>query len=65
MRVISKSRLKRFWEAANQSDAEGPLRAWYTYVSNRNVSWHSWGDVTASYRTASLVGNCAVFNIEG
>ena len=29
------------------------------------VSWHSWGDVISSYRSASLVGNCVVFNIGG
>ena len=65
MRVISRSRFKRFWEAPNQADAEGPLRAWYTHVSNRMVSWHSWANVTSSYRNASLVGNCVVFNIGG
>jgi len=65
MRVISKSRLRRFWEAPSQADSEGPLRAWYTHISSRTVSWHSWGDVISTYRSASLVGNCVVFNIGG
>lgn len=65
MRVITKTRLRAFWEGAEQSDAEPPLRAWHTHVSNRTVSWNSWSDVKADFGTASLVGNCVVFNIGG
>ena len=65
MRIISKSRLKEFWEVPAHKDAEGPLRAWHTHVSNRTVSWHSWGQVKADFGIASLVGNCVVFNIGG
>ncbi len=65
MRVVSRARLKRFWEAPGREDAEGPLRAWYTRVNNRTVAWQSWGDVKADYSAASLVGNCSVFNIHG
>jgi mRNA interferase HigB len=65
MRVISKARLKQFWQSPGFGDAEGPLRAWYTHVSSRSVSWQSWGDVKAEFGNASLVGNCAVFNIGG
>ena len=45
--------------------SEGPLRAWHTHVSSKTVSWHSWGDVKAAFASASLVGNCVVFNIGG
>ena len=65
MRVISKTRLKQFWQLPTHRDAEGPLRAWYTHVNHRSVSWHSWGDVKAAFATASIVGNCVVFNIGG
>lgn len=65
MRVISIARLRAFWEDVERKDAEGPLRAWHTHVSNRLVSWTSWGDVKADYGKASLVGNCVVFNIGG
>ena len=41
------------------------MRAWYTHVNNRTVAWHSWGDVKADFGSASLVGNCVVFNIGG
>ena len=63
MRVISKLRLKQFWASPGRSDAEGPLRAWYTHVASKSVAWHSWGDVKASFANASPVGTCVVFNI--
>ena len=65
MRVISKARLKHFWESPGHGGAEGPLRAWFTHVNSRIVSWRSWGDVKASFASASLVGDCVVFNIGG
>jgi mRNA interferase HigB len=65
MRVISKARLKQFWEAPGHDTAEGPLRAWYTHVNSQSVAWHAWGDVKAEFATASIVGNCVVFNIGG
>lgn len=65
MRVISKTRLREFWETPGYADAEGPLRAWHTHVSDKNVAWHSWADVKAEFGSASLVGNCVVFNIGG
>ena len=65
MRVISKARLKQFWESPGHEDAEGPLRAWYTHVNNRSVAWQAWGDVKASFASASIVGDCVVFNIGG
>lgn len=65
MQVISKARLRAFWEEPGHEDAEGPLRAWHTHVSSKTVSWHSWGDVKAEFASTSLVGNCVVFNIGG
>ena len=65
MRVISKARLKQFWETPGHQDAEGPLRAWYTHVSNKSVTWHSWGDVKGDFASVSLVGNYVVFNVGG
>jgi mRNA interferase HigB len=65
MRVISKARLRAFWDEPGHEDAEGSLRAWHTHVSNKAVSWQSWGDVKAEFGTASPVGNCVVFNIGG
>jgi mRNA interferase HigB len=65
LRVVSKARLRQFWEKSGRQDAEGPLRAWYTHVNNKAVTWHAWGDVKEDFGAASLVGNCAVFNIGG
>lgn len=65
MRVISRARLRQFWERPGHDDAKGPLRAWYAHVSNKSVSWQSWGDVRACIASASIVGNCVVFNIGG
>ena len=63
MRIISKSRLRRFWEKSGHKDAGGPLRAWYSVVGK--AGWKNWGDVRAVYRSADLVGDCVVFNIAG
>ena len=65
MRVISKARLKLFWEFPGHEDAEGPLKAWYTHVNSKSVSWQSWGDVKEVFASASLVGDCVIFNIGG
>lgn len=65
MRIISKARLRTFWESSAHEDAEGPLRAWHTHVGNKSVAWQSWGDVRQEFGSASLVGNCVVFNIGG
>jgi mRNA interferase HigB len=65
MRVISKARLRQFWETPGHEDSEGPLRAWHTHVSSRTAAWTSWGDVKRVFASASAVGNCTVFNIGG
>ncbi len=65
MRVISKARLRRFWESHAHRDAEGPLRAWHTHVSSKSVCWQSWVDVKKQFGNASSVGTCVVFNIGG
>lgn len=65
MRVISKARLRQFWESSENEASEGPLRAWHTLVSHRSVAWQSWSEVKIVFGSASLVGNCVVFNIGG
>ena len=65
MRIISKSRLREFWEIPGHKDSEGPLRAWHTHVGHKSVAWHAWSDVKSEFGCASLVGNCVVFNIGG
>ena len=65
MRVVSKSRLKEFWEIPAHRDSEGPLLAWHQRVSSKSMAWRNWNDVKSDYATASKVGNCTVFNIAG
>jgi mRNA interferase HigB len=65
MRVVSKARLKEYWQRQGRSDAEGPLRAWHSHVSNKSVTWQSWADLKADFAAASVVGNCVVFNVGG
>lgn len=65
MRVISKSRLRAFWGSPSHADAEDPLKAWYALVSGRTVAWQTWPEVKSLFGSASLVGNCIVFNIGG
>jgi mRNA interferase HigB len=65
MRVISKARLRQFWELPGHEDSAGPLRAWYTHANDKSVAWRSWSDVKADFGSASLVGTCIVFNIGG
>ena len=62
MRIISKRRLREFWE--QYPDAEQPLKAWYQAV--KRASWQTPADIKGQYRSASLVGNGrVVFNIAG
>ncbi len=54
---------QQFWESPGCNDSEGPLRAWFTHVSNKSVAWQNWGEVRLSFGNADLFGNCVVFNI--
>jgi mRNA interferase HigB len=65
MRVISKSRIREFWEQPDRQDSEGPLKAWYRHVNDTSVAWQTWADVKSDFASASIVGNCVVFNIGG
>jgi mRNA interferase HigB len=65
VRIITKARLRQFWESSVNADSQGPLQAWHTHVSKKAVAWRSWSDVKADFGNASLVGNCIVFNIGG
>lgn len=65
MRVISKTRLKEFWQRPGRRESQGPLTAWHAHVSHKSVDWTNWSDVKAAFATASIVGNCVVFNVSG
>ena len=62
MRILSKRRLRAYWE--REPRAERPLKAWYAIASR--AAWSSPADVKEIYRNASIVGNNRiVFNIAG
>jgi mRNA interferase HigB len=61
LRVISKKRLREFWE--QNSDAETPLRVWYS-ISKR-ATWKNLAETKRDFPSADLAGKCTVFNIKG
>ena len=64
MRIISRKKLRLFWERPEYSDAEQPLRAWFKEASD--ADWATPAAIKAAFRTASVVANNrVVFNISG
>jgi mRNA interferase HigB len=61
MWVISRARLRDFWE--RHADAETRLRAWYQVVEA--ASWDGFGDLRRTFPSADQVGRLTVFNIGG
>lgn len=61
MRIISKRKLREFWE--NRPDAKEPLLDWYNVALKS--SWQNLAEVRESFRHADPVGDCTVFNIKG
>lgn len=62
MRIISRRRLREFWEL--HADSEAALRTWFNEV--KQATWRTPADVKAQYATASfLAHNRVVFNIKG
>jgi len=61
MRVISRRRLREFWE--HHPDARASLESWFIDV--KHASWQKPEDIKAIYRNASIIGNNrVVFNIK-
>jgi mRNA interferase HigB len=61
LRIISKRRLREFWE--DNPDAESPLRFWHS-VSKR-VIWGNPAEMKRDFPSADVVGKCTVFDIKG
>lgn len=55
MRVIAKSRLKRFWEQPAHGDARGPLESWHGEMLK--ARWKSPQALKAHYPNAHVRGN--------
>lgn len=61
MRVISKRRLREFWEKFPESQT--PLENWYRMA--KKSSWENIVDVRKSYRHADIFNDCVIFNVGG
>lgn len=61
MRIITRRRLREFWQKHPRSEAS--LRIWYTRTSE--AQWQTFIDVRRIFRSADQVGNLTVFNIGG
>ena len=62
MRIISRKKLREFWE--HHSDARPSLEAWFADV--KQADWKTPNDIKTVYRNASIIANNRViFNIKG
>ena len=62
MRIISKKKLREFWE--RHADAKEPLLAWYREVEKED--WNTPAQMKEKYLNASILGGGrVVFNIKG
>jgi mRNA interferase HigB len=61
MHVISRTRLREFWEI--HPDAEGSLRAWHQAA--RRGQWRNFAEVKAAFPRTDRVGKLTVFDIAG
>jgi len=62
MHVISKKRLREFWEA-HHADSKQPLEVWYRAM--RRGVFKTWNELHSAFPTADKVGDKIVFNIGG
>ena len=61
MRVLSRRRLREFWE--QHPDSQTPLDAWHKRAEK--TDWRNFAELKADYRTADLVGPYVVINVGG
>ena len=61
MRVISKKRLREFWET--HPDSKASLEEWYKLT--QKADWGNLAETRATFRHADPVGTCTIFNIKG
>jgi mRNA interferase HigB len=61
MHIISRKRLKEFWEG--YPDAKVTLESWFKTA--KKAKWQNITEVRQTYSHADAVGTCTVFNIGG
>ena len=63
MHVISRKKLREFWENPKYANSEIVLSAWHHVVED--ATWENFADVRKTYSSADQVGNKTVFNVGG
>lgn len=64
MRIIAKSRLRKYWEKSGNEKAQSYLTEWYHFCSKQ--SWTTRHQVKNTFGHALIVGNNRiVFNVKG
>ena len=63
MRIISKRRLREFWEGRKKASAkaERDLSAWYKLA--KNAEWANFAMLKQTFGSSDQVGNCVVFDV--
>lgn len=63
MRIISKSRLRDFWQSRKIDGkiAERDFSAWHKLAEK--VTWRNFAELKQSFGSADQVGNCVVFDV--
>jgi mRNA interferase HigB len=63
VRIISKRRLREFWESRKHDGeiAKRDLSAWYKIT--KNAQWDTFGALRQTFGSADQVGNCVVFDV--
>jgi mRNA interferase HigB len=59
--VISRSRLREFWQTLGCEDSEKLLVAWFKVAAA--ASWGKFAEVKALFGSADVVGSCLAFDI--
>jgi mRNA interferase HigB len=63
VRVISKRRLREFWQArkSDAASAQRDLSVWYKLA--KNADWDNFAALRQTFGSADQVGNCVVFDV--
>jgi mRNA interferase HigB len=61
MRIISKKKLREFWERHPQ--ARSPLEEWYQVT--KAMTWSKFADVRKTFKKADAVGRFVIYDIGG
>jgi mRNA interferase HigB len=61
MHVISKKKLREFWE--KHAKSRSPLEAWYQVA--KQAEWHNFAELRHAFKSAEAVGRFVIFDIGG